>query len=83
MEKGKRMDGELISAPFSSCCLCKNPGERFRMNTNYLHKDYDLDKPETWSLDSELNYQIACVPCQEDIQEYWQEMWKEYYSSVL
>jgi len=63
------MDGELIIIPFQSCCLCRGPGERFRMNTAYTN--------------DELNYSIACDICQKVIQEQWNDEWRDYYGSRL
>jgi len=75
------MDGELVIAPFSSCCLCKGPGERFRMNTNYITLI-----PGTLvvdPVDDERNYTTACGMCQPVIVEHWGDMWAEYYSGRL
>lgn len=43
--------------------------KRFRMNTAYV-KD-------------EANYCNGCSECQKEINEYWDERWKEYYSDCL
>jgi hypothetical protein len=34
-------------------------------------------------VNEEDNYTYACDPCFEEIEEYWAEMWAEYYSGRL
>ena len=29
------------------------------------------------------NWRILCPKCQEECKEYWNDMWKDYYNSVL
>lgn len=43
--------------------------KRFRQNTAYI--------------DDEMNWAYGCKYCQQESHEYWQEMWNEYYSSIL
>ena len=50
------------------CCCCPAPaGQHRRQNTAYL--------------DDELNWIYVCDRCNEDIEEYWKDMWEDYYRS--
>lgn len=42
--------------------------KRYKMNTGYV--------------DEESNYEYCCIECHEEHEEYWQERWDEYYSSI-
>lgn len=75
------MDGELIISPFTSCCLCKGPGERFRMNTNYI--TLVPGTLEVSPVDDERNYTVACDRCRPYIEQDVADMWADYYASRL
>ena len=52
------------------CSHCKKNGaKKRRQNTNYPN--------------DESNFAILCDDCQKDADEYWREMWDEYYKEVL
>jgi len=52
-----------------SCGEIKNTIKMRRKNTQYVDKD--------------SNYIESCIECFNDEQEYWAEMWREYYSDKL
>ncbi len=49
--------------------ICFNIGEKRRQRTSYV--------------DDELNWCFLCDDCMKGNQEYWDDMWNEYYSQVL
>ena len=56
---------------FARCCKCKRflwfrHAKPKRMNTQYE--------------DTDSNYCFACDACFVEIEEYWADMWREYYS---
>ena len=48
---------------------CFRRGKRRRQNTSYY--------------DDRLNWTFLCDECMEKNQEYWDDMWSEYYSQVM
>jgi hypothetical protein len=42
-----------------------------------------LRRQNTQYLDDESNYITLCDPCQEENNEYWSDMWRDYYSGCL
>ena len=48
---------------------CNQEGIYRRQNTQYA--------------EDELNFSCYCHEHQEEVDEYWKEMWKDYYNSVL
>jgi len=50
------------------CQACNKPGaKKRRQNTAYV--------------DDEANFSILCDDCQQQADEYWKDMWDEYYAS--
>jgi hypothetical protein len=41
------------------------------------------NRQRTSYVDGESNWATLCPDCQEEADEYWEEMWKEYYSSRM
>lgn len=63
---------DLIHFLFGYCGMCRQwfvYPKRRRMNTQYA--------------DDEANYITVCAVCFEEIEEYWQERWDEYWSGRL
>lgn len=55
--------------PVIRCEVCGAPGaERRHQMTAYVNK--------------ESNYKTLCGDCQDEADEYWKDMWNEYYSIV-
>lgn len=50
------------------CAQCGDPGTLRRQNTAYA--------------DDALNWQTLCDPCQEEADDHWSEMWRQYYSEI-
>lgn len=50
------------------CKACGDPGRLRRQNTAYV--------------EDALNWQTLCDSCQEEANEYWSEMWAQYYSEI-
>jgi hypothetical protein len=48
---------------------CLRKGKRRRQNTAYV--------------EDERNWVVACDDCFEEIEEYWNKMWREYYGVIL
>ena len=63
----------LLESEHTGICTCcgeyKNTVKVREQNTQYTDKD--------------SNYVESCIECFEEIQEYWQERWRDYYSSRL
>ena len=48
---------------------CSEEGERYRQNTKYVNED--------------ANYKVMCPKCREANDEYWADMWSDYWSGCL
>lgn len=60
----------LMNERWKRCQHCGCWGaERYRQNTCYV--------------DEEHNWVTLCPPCQEANDEYWADMWSDYYSGLL
>lgn len=46
-------------------------------------RDIECRRQNTAYLDDEANYITVCMDCYEEIQDYWEERWREYWASVL
>lgn len=61
-------NGELACQGFSGPCDSMKAG-RYAQNTRYVN--------------DELNFMVLCDRCQEESNEYWAEMWSDYWSGCL
>lgn len=52
------------------CPSCGDPGATYNRQMTAYANDAS-------------NYAWACDPCQKDLNEYWDEMWRDYYAGVL
>lgn len=41
------------------------------------------NRQQTAYVDDESNFAVFCPTCQDETDKYWQEMWTDYYNSVL
>lgn len=57
-----------LFGPRCCCCGCRG-AHRQRMNTRYVNE--------------ESNWTVQCDLCMEETEDYWADMWSEYYGSRL